>query len=160
MATPSVKQIQQLSTLVTTRVEIADVQETEVRGYTGGTRVALLVKGDVLLGVDLAGARFEAVDRTGQSAVLRLPPPTITSPRVDHQRTKVFQVRSDGLWAIVPADLGQSLPVERAYVRAQQSVQQAATDPKLMDVSRRHAEQVIAAFFEALGWRVQVRWIA
>jgi len=52
---PTVQQIQQLSTLVTTRIETSDVQETGVQGFSGGMKVALVVKGGFLLGVNLGG---------------------------------------------------------------------------------------------------------
>jgi hypothetical protein len=155
---PTVQQIQQLSTLVTTRIETADVQETGIQGFSGGMKVALLVKGDFLLGVNLAEARFSGVDRQAQTAVLWLPGPRITSPRVDHARTRLFHVQNEGLWAVVPLDLGRSAVIERAYQQAQDSVARSAADPKLTDAARRRAEQVIGAFFQALGWRVNVRW--
>jgi hypothetical protein len=157
---PTVQQIQQLSTLVTTRVETADVQETSVEGYTGSMRVALLVKGDFLLGVNLAQAHFESVDHETLSAVLTLPAPQVTSPRVDHQRTRLFEITNEGLWAMVPTDAGRSKVVERAYEQAQQSVTTLASDPLLIDRSRRQAEQVICAFFQALGWSVRICWQA
>ena len=41
---PTIQQIQQLAALVTTRVELADVQVTSVAGYVGGMKVALVIK--------------------------------------------------------------------------------------------------------------------
>jgi hypothetical protein len=87
---PTVEQVRRLSSLVTTRVEIADVQETAVEGYTGGIRV-MLVRGDFLMGVDLSQARFESVDTVARTATLLLPAPRAASPRVDHARTRLFE---------------------------------------------------------------------
>src|SRR5690348_15989068 len=42
----TIEQIQPLSSLVTTRVDVADVVETQLSGYTGSMKAALLVKGD------------------------------------------------------------------------------------------------------------------
>src|SRR5438132_1571070 len=58
----TVERLQPLSSLVTARVDVADVVETTLAGHTGSVRVAILVKGDFLLGTDLSAARFEAVD--------------------------------------------------------------------------------------------------
>src|SRR5579885_451090 len=87
---PTIQQVRELASLVTSRVEVADVQETDVSGYTGGMRVLMLVRGDFLLGVDLSASRLEAVDVSARAAVLWLPQPSVSSPRVDHTRTKLF----------------------------------------------------------------------
>ena len=155
---PTVEQVRQLASLVTTRVEVADVQETVVEGYTGGMRVALLVRGDFLMGVDLSQAKFESVDASARTATLVLPAPRAASPRVDHARTRLFEVRDEGLWVVVPGDGGRSRVVDRAYGRAQRAVGEAATDPALVQRSKLQAEQVLTAFFGALGWTIRVRW--
>src|SRR5438552_624809 len=132
----TIEQIQPLSSLVTTRVEVADVVETTLGGYTGGIKVAILVKGDFLLGIDLSKARFEAVDREHRTATLVLPQPSVTSPRVDHSRTRVFGISTSGLWQILPTDEGKSVVINRAYGDAQRIVEGAAGEPALLERSR------------------------
>src|SRR3954471_18003353 len=78
----TIDKIQPLSSLVTARVDVADVVETTLAGYSGSVRVAILVKGDLLIGTDLSAARLEAVDQVHHTAMLVLPPPAATSPRV------------------------------------------------------------------------------
>jgi hypothetical protein len=121
-------------------------------------RLALLLKGDFLLGVDLEEARFEAIDKEKHTAVLVLSQPRVKSPRVDHQRTRVYGVSTDGLWMLVPGDAGQCRAIDRAYEQAQRFVEEAAGDAKLIEQARRRAEQVLATFFAAMGWSVNVRW--
>src|SRR4051812_11972339 len=89
---PTIQQVQSLSTLVTIRVEVADVQETHLEGRTGGIRAAVLVKGDFLLGTDLGRAVFKVMDRSERRAVLVLPQPRVTSPRLDLDRTRIFSL--------------------------------------------------------------------
>src|SRR5258706_6084997 len=98
----TVERLQPLSSLVTARVDVADVVETTLAGHTGSVKVAILVKGDFLLGTDLSAARFEAVDVVHRTATLVLPPPAATSARVDHARTRVFAISTNGLWHVVP----------------------------------------------------------
>src|SRR5687767_6832787 len=86
---PTIEQVRDLSELVTTCVDVADVQLTDLRGWTGGVRVAMLVRGQYWLSTDLSQARFESIDPTTKTAVLVLPPPRATSPRLDHDRTKL-----------------------------------------------------------------------
>jgi len=71
----TIDKIQPLSSLVTARVDVADIVETTLLGYSGSIKVAILVKGDFLLGTDLSAARFEAVDTAHHTATLVLPPP-------------------------------------------------------------------------------------
>jgi len=155
---PTIEQVRELSELVTIRVDVADVQETSVSGQLGGLRVALIVKGDFLLGVDLSHARFDAVDEGTKTAVIVLPAPRATSPRVDHDRTRVVRVSDEGLWTVVPGDAGRGRVIDRAYAEAQQTVAGVAGDPALADRARRRAEQVLGAFFRVCGWTVRVKW--
>lgn len=154
----TIQQIQPLSSLVTTRVDVADIQETTINGYTGSMKVAILVKGDFLLGVDLSKARFENVDAERKTARLILPQPTVTSARVDHTRTRVFAITSNGLWQLVPGDEGKPQLINRAYADAQRIVASAAEDPELIQRARDQAQTVLRTFFEMLGWSVSIRF--
>lgn len=156
---PTIEQVEALSCLVTTRIEIADVQETRLDGYTGGARVAMLIKGDFLLGVDLSRARFESMDHAARTMVLVLPQPQVTSPRLDHERTKVFRVSQTGLWQIAPGG-GQTSGdvIDRGYRDAQRFVATACNDPAFIGRSRQQAEQVLTAFFSAMDWKISIRW--
>ena len=133
----TIEQIQALSSLVTTRVDVADVVETQLNGRTGGMKAVMIVKGDFLLGVDLSVAKFESVDTTAHSAVLILPQPKVTSPRLDHERTKVFMVYQSGLWQIAPGG-GQASGdvIDRGYRDSQRFVAAACNDPALIARSR------------------------
>ena len=143
---------------MTARVDVADVVETTLNGHAGGVRVAILVKGDFLLGTDLAAARFDDVNPARRTATLVLKPPSATSPRVDHARTRVFSITTDGLWQLVPGDGGRAAVVNRAYADAQRIVADAAADPALLARARHQAEATLATFFAAGGWAVDVRW--
>ena len=147
-----------MSELVTTRVDVADVQETQISGYTGGIKAAILVKGDFLLGVDLSKARFDSVNAEGRTAVLVMPQPQVSSPRVDHDHTRLLSVGEQGLWKIVPGDAAYTAVIDLAYREAQRIVGAAADQSSLIDRSRRQAQEVLGTFFEAMGWKLKVRW--
>jgi hypothetical protein len=156
---PSVEQVHKLSSLVTMKVEVADAQVTSVQGQTGGMRVALLVRGDFLIGVDLSQARFEQVDHLKRTVVLVLPQPRAASPRLNHERTKVFEVTSHGLWLLVPGDAGRAKALELAHAEAQRLVAEAATSASVTGRARSQAESVLGSFFDAAGWTISVRWV-
>jgi len=155
---PRIDQIRDLSSLVTTQIQVADVQETKLQGLTGGVRAVLVVKGDVLLTVDLQHARFEKVDPVTRSAVLVLPKPTITSPRVDQQRTRLVFLSSYGLWQAVPGDRASIDAVNHAYRSAQDRVAVAAMEPALIARSQRQAQSIVHCLFKMLRWDVVLRW--
>jgi len=155
---PTIEQVRALSELVTTRVDVADVQETQISGYTGGIKAAILVKGDFLLGVDLSKARFESMNAEVRTAVLVLPQPQVSSPRVDHERTRLYAVGESGLWKIIPGDAAYTAVIDLAYREAQRIVGAAADQPSLIERSRRQAQDVLGTLFEAMGWQVTVKW--
>jgi hypothetical protein len=157
-AGPTIEQIQQLTELVTQRVEVSDVVETGIRGRTGGVKAALIVHGDVLVTVDLQQARIVSRDDTSRTLLLELPAPMATSPRVDHQRTKIYQITSTGLWLLVPTNDAAAAVTDRAFGQAQDAVAHAGADAKALEKARSHAEEVIAAFCRDVGWTVQIRW--
>jgi hypothetical protein len=154
---PSVESIRGLSELTTLRVEIADVRLTRISGMTGGVEAAMLVRGDLTVSTDLAAARFEAVDASACTATLTLPPPRISPPRVNHERSRLVTVREFGLWTLVPGEDASVAAVNRAWLEAER---QLATDQGIthVAVARRRAEQVLTTFFGGIGWRVRVRW--
>jgi hypothetical protein len=155
---PTLAQVRNLSSLVTLRAEIADVQVSELHGYSGGVTAALLVKGDVLLATDLAQARFESVDPEGKTAVLWLPAPQVQSARVDHSRTKLVGLWRSGLWEMVPGDQAEEAILNRVYAESQRIVETAGTDASLNQRARSQAEMALGSFFSALGWTLVIRW--
>ena len=111
----TIQQIQGLSALVSMRIELSDVVESQIRGYTGGVKAVLLVKGDVLMSVDLSQARFEQLEEKSKAAVLVLPEPKALSPRLDHRRTRLVSVQSEGLWLLVPSDKDKEAVIDRLW---------------------------------------------
>jgi hypothetical protein len=117
-AYPSIQNVIELSDLLTLKLDVADVLVSRIDGLTGGVQVAVLVKGDVNLGVDIAQARFERVDPAQRTAVLVLPAPSASSARVDHDRTRLFDLSTDGLWSITPGTMDYTTAVNRAMGQA------------------------------------------
>jgi hypothetical protein len=155
---PTIEQVRSLATLLTHRIDVADVQRTTLSGYSGGVSAALIVKGDVQVGVDLGRATFESIDHAARRATLVLPLPTIGTPRVDHARTRLWAITHQGLWQVVPGDRAAVSVVNHAYEQAQRMIGTAADRPELIERSRQQAEGVLKTFFAALGWDVTVRW--
>ena len=158
---PTIEQVRRLAALTTLRVEVSDARVTELRGHTGGARAVLLVRGEILLGVDLSAARFRAVDPATKRVVLELPAPAVQVVRLDHQRTRLIGIWNDGLWAVAPGGGdADAATANAAYQEAEQAVAAVATEPAHIVSARAHAESVLRAFVEITGWTVEIRWSA
>ena len=155
---PTIEQIQQLSQLVTLKVDVADVVETTVDGYTGGIRAVLVVKGDYLVSTDLTQTRFVSVDADAKSVVLSLALPRVLSPRIDHQRSRVAVLHERGLWQIVPGEGAEAKVLTDLHVVAQRLIAASSSDQAVVKRAKDRTEQVLKSWFEAIGWRVQIRW--
>ena len=138
-------------------VVIADVTTSRITGVTGGVEAALLVRGDFTVSTDLAAARFEQIDPVARRAVLVLPQPRASPPRIDHMRSRVVLIKESGVWQIVPRDDAVVAVVNAAYRDAQASI--TATDQQQQHAeARRRAEEVLRTFFSRLGWQIEVKW--
>ncbi len=144
--------------LLVLRLELSDVIVTRIDGYTGGAHAALLVKGDVSVGVDLAQAHFESIDENRRTATLVLPQPTASGSRVDHERSRIVALDETGLWKVLPGNRALPAVVNKAMAEAQAALTAAASANNLRERARRHSEAVLASFCSSLGWRIKVVW--
>jgi hypothetical protein len=154
-----IEQIQQLASLTTLHVPIAEVQVYQLQGYTGGIQAAMVLKGDVELATDLTAARLEAVDTGARQLILVLPAPHVARPRLDHERTKIYRIDRSGLWQVVLGDAGESELINRALQDAQQMIAQVGSQRELIEQARCRTNELISSFFHVLGWHVQIQWL-
>ena len=118
-AGPTIERLERLSHLVTSRVQIADV----LVGTGDGCRGAWLIRGDALLSVNLSQAAITEKDEATKRATIRLPQPEILQARVDHERTKTWEVRSM-VW--LPWNAHHDRLRDEVMLQAQRLVAQAA----------------------------------
>ena len=153
-----IDQVKKLAALVTLEVPISDVQVSEISGLTGSIRLAVAVHGDVAIATDLGAARFENIDDLERTAIVVLPRPSPTRPRLDHDKTRIIEIQRTGMWQILLGQAGESALTNRALAAAQNALAQAADDPEIAKKACAHTEAVIHNFFAALGWDVTVQW--
>lgn len=155
----TIEQIQAMAELVTARINVSGVRECRIDGFTGGTTALLVVKGEILLGVDLEQARFTSNDPANRTATLLLPQPHVTAVRLDHQHTSISSMGPHGLWVLVPWRTMDQKVINRAYREAQAELEAAAQDPKLRQQSRVHAETALNRFGAAMSWQIHIQWM-
>jgi hypothetical protein len=148
---PTVERLERLSQLVTTRVYVADVLVGEGEGCRG----AWLIKGDALVGVNLGRARIEEKDEATKQALIVLPSPEVLQPRVDHQRSRTWEVRR---MAWLPWNADEDRLRDEVMSQAQQLVAHAAGSDEDLQQAKTAAATVIKTFYEEVGWQVRVTW--
>ncbi|WP_148591015.1 DUF4230 domain-containing protein [Aquisphaera giovannonii] len=152
---PTVVQLERLRHLVSRRVHVADVLVGESRWLEG----SWLVVGDALIGVDASRAEVVGRDELSRTATIVLPRPAVISARVDHERTRRWDVRSRGWIPLAGALLGDRGAMEgRAMLEAQRLVERAASSDDFATSAREGVEGLLQEFYRGVGWRVAVRW--
>jgi hypothetical protein len=148
---PTTERLEQLSRLVATRVYVADV----LIGEGNGCRGVWLVHGDALIAVDLSKAAIVTKDDATKKATIRLPQPEILQARVDHERTRTWEVKST-TW--IPWTSDSDSLRDEVMKHAQRLVARAAASGENLSQAKRSAESVIRGFYSEVGWTVAVTW--
>ena len=149
---PTVERLQRLSQLVTLQVMVADV----LVGEGEGSRGSWLIKGDALLGTDLAKAQIIDRDDDARRATLLLPLPVVLHSRVDHQRTKTWEVRR---MTFLPWNADQDRLRDEVMLQAQELVAHVAGSQENLHQAKSNTETTISTLYSEVGWQVSVRWV-
>lgn len=151
---PRIEDVRRIAKLAVLRVQVADV----IEGRTAGALAAVLVRGDADLTVDLDRIRFVQRDEHARTATLAMPTPRAERPRVDQERTRIYELRKTGLAAINPfADPRADLLAD-AMRAAQEDVQRAVQDAEFIAKAKEQAELLVCSFYREMGWSVTIQW--
>ena len=114
-----------------------------------------LVKGDALIAIDLGRAQITEKNEATKQALIVLPSPEVLQPRVDHERTKTWEVRRM-VWLPWNADADRLR--DEVMRQAQQLVAHAAGSNENLQQARTATATIVSAFYEEVGWKVRVTW--
>ncbi len=152
---PTMVQLERLKYLVSTRVHVADVLVGESRWLEG----SWITQGDALLAVDMKKAEIRNRDEKGRTAVIVLPQPAVLSPRVNHERTRQWDIKSSSWIPLASLVLGDRAAMEkRAMLEAQQLVERAAGSEDNRAMARKAVEGMLAELYQGVGWEISVQW--
>lgn len=149
-----IDEVRKIAKLAVLRVQVADV----IEGNNHGAMAAVLVRGDADIAVDLDQIQIADKDEQNKTATLVLPAPQPDRPRVDHSRTKLYELRKTGLAVINPFAEPQQLLLEDCMRAAQADVEKAVQDAEFVVKAKEQAERLLGAFYGELGWTVAVQW--
>lgn len=151
-SSPTITEIQELGQLTVLRVNVADVLADSSDDYKG----LWIVRGDALVAVDLQSAKLQSADEKTKKLVVLLPQPRVIQARVDHEKTKTYDVSKKAWWNPF---VGRSDEfVDKAMSKAQRIVEKQSTDDETMQQAREQAERMLASMYRYAGWEIDVVW--
>lgn len=140
------QQVEELGRLEVLKYNIRDIIEyKKMRTWLPNSKTALIVVGEVIACVDLTLITPEDVVVTGDSVSLLLPIPEVCHFKVDHSRSRVYDVQY-GLWDTPEL-------VDEAYREAEQQIYQKALEMGIAEESRQSAVKMLTPLMNALGFR-------
>jgi hypothetical protein len=145
-----VREIQELSELVTVKYSIQKVVGLEEEKVPfGSERVLLMVQGDVLGGVDLSLLSTNDVQVSADGVVTaRLPQPKIMHVYVDEKQTRVWD-RSKTWWT--PWEPYDPELEQKARLAALEAIQAAAVQMGILSNAQNNAEKTVSKLLRAGG---------
>nr|WP_297162836.1 DUF4230 domain-containing protein [uncultured Dysgonomonas sp.] len=140
-----VQQIEEMGKLEVVKYNIQDMMEYEkVRQWLPNSKATLKIVGEVIACVDLTIVGENDIVTSGDSISLMLPLPEICHYKIDHSRSRVYNMEY-GLWE--SAEI-----VEDAYKNAEQQIYQQAQNMGIEKESRENTIKVLTPIFRAMGF--------
>jgi hypothetical protein len=141
-----VKQIEELGRLEVVRYNIQDLMDYEKkRKWLPNSKTSLKIVGEVIGCVDLTKIKAEDIRVDKDSVSIILPDPEICNWKIDHSKSKVYNVEY-GLWET------QEL-VDEAYKEAEKKLYKEAQNMGIAKESRENTKKVLVPLLKGLGFK-------
>lgn len=146
-----VRQIQQLQRLETVSYTMDKIISGEhanayLPQFLAGDRLLLVVHGEVIGGINLAGLQPGDVQVQGQRVSIHLPPAEVFGTRIDNARTRVYS-RDTGLFSSPDPNLESEVREE-----AERELQQAALQDGILKIAAQNARNTISGMLKGFGF--------
>lgn len=140
-----VEKIESLGRLEVVKYNLQDIIEyKKVRQWLPNAKAALLINGEIIGCVDLTRVTGESVLITGDSILLTLPKPEICHVRIDHSKSKVYDINY-GLWE--SADL-----IDTAYKYAEKELRIQANKLELDKEAKKNTRVILTSMLQSFGF--------
>jgi hypothetical protein len=148
-----VRQIQQLQRLETVSYTMDKIISGEhdnayLPKFLAGDRLLLVVHGEVVAGINLAGVQPGDVLIQGQKISIHLPAAEVFSTRIDNARTRVYS-RDTGLFSSPDPNLESEVREE-----AERQLRQAALQDGILKTAADNARSTISGMLKGFGFHV------
>jgi len=140
-----IHQIEELGNLEVVKYNIQDIMEyTKMRRWLPNSKTSLQISAEVIACVDLTQIEKDDIYTNKDSVSLILPIPEICHHKIDHSRSRVYNVEY-GFWET--ANL-----VDEAYKEAERHIYQEAINMGIAKESRQNAVKVLTPILRGLGF--------
>ena len=127
-------------------------QDTGLPAEILGERTLFVAVGDVDASVDLAGLDRDAVDVNDEAVAVTLPPPRLSAPRLDLERSYVYS-RERGILNELGDLFRDERNVERqVYLVAEQKIAVGARDAGILRRAEQNVRRTLATLLRSLGF--------
>ncbi|MFV0417993.1 MAG: DUF4230 domain-containing protein [Dysgonomonas sp.] len=141
-----VEKIENLGNLEVLKYNIQDIMEyRKVRQWLPDAKTALVVSGEIICCVDLTKLKPEDIYTSGDSIRLRLPAPEVCHTKVDHTKSRIYDMQY-GLWE--SAEIADA-----AYRSAEKQLSERAIELDIEGKSRDNAVNLLKPILEAMGFK-------
>lgn len=141
-----VEKIESLGNLEVVKFSIQDIMEyKKVRRWLPNAKTALVVSGEVIGCIDLTKLKPEDIYTSGDSIRLQLPAPEICHVKIDHSRSRVYNMQFS-LWETTEL-------VDEAYRSAEAQLKEQAVKLDIETQSRDNAVTLLRPILEAMGFK-------
>jgi len=123
------------------------IEKKEERTFLPDKRILFVATGEVVGCIDLTKVKKEDIISSGDSVTVYLPAPEICYIKLDHQRSKVYEL--SGVWS--PAD--RQAMIEEIYRMAEKRVLQNAKEMNLLGKTRENATVIFKPILENVSGR-------
>jgi hypothetical protein len=146
-----VHQIQQLQRLETVNYTMDKIISGEhanayLPKFLAGDRLLLVVHGEVVAGINLAGLQRGDVLIQGQKVSIHLPAAEVFGTRIDNARTRVYS-RDTGLFSSPDPNLESEVREE-----AERQLRQAALQDGILKIAADNARNTISGMLKGFGF--------
>lgn len=140
-----ITQVEKLGRLEVVKYNIQDIMEyKKIRRWLPNSNTMMKVAGEVIACIDLTRIGEKDIYTFKDSVSLILPLPEICSYKVDHSRSKVFNVEY-GLWETAEI-------VDEAYAAAENHIYNEAIDMGIAKESQENTISVLTSILNGLGF--------
>lgn len=142
-----VEKIESMGNLEVVKYSIQDIMEykKERPWYFPNAKTALIVSGEVIGCIDLTNVTPADIYTAGDSIRLRLPAPEICHVKIDHNKSRVYNIEN-GLWE--SAEI-----VDEAYRHAEKQLNEEALRLDFETQARDNAVNLLRPLLQTMGFK-------
>lgn len=126
------------------------VEEKEIHPILPDSKVLFLAVGEVTACIDLTKVKRADITQHGDSVTVYLPQPEICYAALDHQKSKVYDIR--GVWF----QEGAKNMVEGVYKIAEKKILDNARQMNVLGMARQNAQLIFKPLLESISGKTVV----